>query len=115
MTPNQVIAAFAVALVAAAVILFYLRTQKSRKLRERFGPEYDRAVNEAGNARAETILENREKRVKKFDIRPLEPTARRRFVDEWRLVQARFVDDPHGTISDADRLLGEVMVARGYP
>jgi len=114
MTPNQVIAAFVVVLVVAAV-LFYLRTQKSRKLRERFGPEYDRAVNEAGNARAETILENREKRVKKFDIRPLEPTARRRFVDEWRLVQARFVDDPHGTISDADRLLGEVMVARGYP
>src|SRR5215831_1290403 len=115
MTPNQVIAAFAVALVVAAVIVFYLRTQKSRRLREHFGPEYDRAAKEAGNARAETILENREKRVKEFDIRPLEPTTRRRFVEQWRLVQARFVDDPHGTIGDADRLLGEVMVARGYP
>jgi len=115
MTPNQVIAAFAVALVAAAVILFYLKTQKSRRLREHFGPEYDRAVKEAGNARAETILENREKRVKEFDLHPLELPARRRFVEQWRLVQARFVDDPHGTMGDADRLLGQVMATRGYP
>lgn len=115
MTPNQVIAAFVVVLVVAAVVLFYMRTQKSRRLREHFGPEYERAVNEVGSARAENILENREKRVKKFDIHPLEPSARHRFVEQWRLVQARFVDDPHGTIGDADRLLGHVMVARGYP
>jgi hypothetical protein len=115
MTPNQVMAAFVMVLVVAAVILFYLRAQKSRRLREHFGPEYHRAVNEAGNARAQTILENRAKRVKKFDIHPLEPADRRRLVEQWRLVQARFVDDPHGTVGDADRLLGQVMSARGYP
>ena len=30
-------------------------------------------------------------------------------------VQARFVDDPREAVTEADRLVGEVMAARGYP
>jgi hypothetical protein len=30
-------------------------------------------------------------------------------------VQARFVDDPENALGAADRLLGDVMTARGYP
>jgi len=115
MSQNQVIAIIVAVLVLAAVVLFYLRTQRSKKLRERFGPEYERAVSEAGSNRAEAKLARIEKRVKKYDIRPLEATARDRYVVQWRLVQARFVDDPNGTVGEADRLLGDVMAARGYP
>jgi hypothetical protein len=36
-------------------------------------------------------------------------------VESWRVVQARFVDDPEGSLTEADRLLGQIMAARGYP
>ena len=115
MTQNQVIAIVVGVLVVIAVALFYLRTRKSRRLRERFGPEYDRAVSEAGSSRAEARLEKIEKRVRKYEIRPLEAAARERYLEQWRAVQARFVDDPDRAVGEADRLLGEVMAARGYP
>lgn len=115
MTQNQIIAIIVVVLAVAAVALFYLRTQKSRRLRERFGPEYERAVSEAGSTRAEAKLEKIEKRVRKYEIHPLDAAARERYLDQWRAVQARFVDNPDGTVGEADRLLGEVMTARGYP
>jgi hypothetical protein len=48
-------------------------------------------------------------------IRPLTPSDATRFDGAWRTVQARFVDDPRGAVTEADRLVGEVMAARGYP
>ena len=115
MTQNQVIAIIVAVFVAAVVVLLYLKTQKSRRLRERFGPEYNRAVNEVGSTRAESRLEKLEKRVGNYNIHPLEPATRDRYVQQWRVVQAKFVDDPDDAIGAADRLLGEVMTARGYP
>jgi hypothetical protein len=115
MTQNQVIAIIVAVLAVVTVVVFYLKTQRSRRLRERFGPEYDRAVSEAGSIRAESRLEKLERRVNKYNIRALEPSARDRYVQEWRQVQARFVDDPNNAVGAADRLLGEVMAARGYP
>ena len=115
MTQNQLIAIIVAVLAVVAVALFYLRTQKSKRLREHFGPEYERAVSKAGSARGEAKLEKLEKRVKKYDIHPLDRAARERYIEQWRLVQARFVDDPNATVIEVDRLLGEVMAARGYP
>lgn len=115
MTQNQLIAIIAAVFAVVTVVLIYLRTQKSRRLRERFGPEYERAVSEAGSFRGEAKLEKLEKRVKKYDIHPLEAAARDRFIEQWRLVQERFVDDPNATVDEADRLLSGVMAARGYP
>jgi len=115
MTQNQIIAVILAVLTVAAVFLFYLRTQRSKKLRERFGPEYDRAVSEAGSARGEARLQKLERRVNKYRIRPLEPTARDRYLQRWREMQAKFVDEPHDAVRTADQLLGEVMTARGYP
>jgi hypothetical protein len=102
-----------IAVVAVAILLFVRRRQR---LRSRFGPEYNRAVQETGNKyRAEAKLEKLEKRVEKLSIRPLQPEAARRFHESWRGVQARFVDDPRTALGEADRLLSEVMSARGYP
>ena len=89
---------------------------RSQRLRERFGSEYDRTIRSAGNTRkAEATLEARARRVAKLPIRPLTPSDADRFDAAWRAVQARFVDDPHGSVTEADRLVGEVMAARGYP
>lgn len=109
-----VTAVIVVALIAAGLI--WSRRRQSEHLRDRFGPEYDRAVEaKGGRSKAEAELAEREKRVEKLDIRPLDHAERRDFVGRWSEVQARFVDDPPRAVAFADALLGEVMKARGYP
>jgi hypothetical protein len=105
----------AVALIGAVVWITLSRV-RSQRLRQRFGPEYDHTIRSEGNIRkAEATLEARAKRVQSMHIRPLNADDAMRFDGAWRAVQARFVDDPRGAVTDADRLVGEVMAARGYP
>jgi len=105
-----------VIVVAGIAVLLFVRKRRSERLRNRFGAEYDRAVKEEGNQRhAEAQLEKRAERVESFHVRPLAAPDRARFVDAWRGIQARFVDDPAGTVVQADQLLGDVMSTRGYP
>lgn len=104
-----------IVLVAVVAVLF-LKKRKSEQLQDKFGPEYKRAVEDAGDPRkAEAELVNRQKRVQSFSIRPLLPGDRERFASSWQKIQAEFVDDPQGSITHADALLGDVMAARGYP
>jgi hypothetical protein len=107
----------AVAVVAAMAIAFAIvRKRQSQRLRERFGPEYDRVVRDEGNARkAEGVLEFREKRREKFNIRPLSPAERSGYALRWEEIQARFVDDPREAVALADAAVSEIMQARGYP
>ncbi len=103
------------AVLALGAWLFFRRRQ-SQHLQSRFGSEYEHEVEDKGSRRkAEAELAQREKRVKKLDVRPLEPAARDGFTHRWTKVQARFVDDPPGAVGEADDLLGEVMRTRGYP
>lgn len=116
MTPMAwiVVGIMVVAVIVGAFL--YSRRARSEHLRERFGPEYDRAVEaKGGRTRAEADLTEREKRVEKLDIRQLEPAERREFIERWTDVQARFVDDPARAVAFADALLGDVMKTRGYP
>jgi hypothetical protein len=92
------------------------RRQQSESLRQRFGPEYDRAVNElGGRGKAEAELEARTKRVARLQIVPLSVGEASRFKQSWTALQARFVDDPKAAVVEADRLVYEVMAKRGYP
>jgi hypothetical protein len=110
-----VIAVVAVAVIAGVVVAA-LRTRRTHELKERFGPEYDRVAADAPTRReAEAELHERTKRREGLDIRPLDPGARDRYLDEWEEVQARFVDDPPGAVADADTLIQRVMRERGYP
>jgi FtsZ-interacting cell division protein ZipA len=106
-----------VAVILIAALGFLLsRKKRSQRLRERFGPEYDRVVRKEGEVgRAEGVLEMRAKRREKLEIRPLAPAMRSDFNERWRSVQSQFVDDPKGSVSRADQLVNEVMRARGYP
>ena len=118
MNHNQVLVLVVVILVIvlAAIILMTMRKRRSAKLRERFGPEYDRVLQREGDPRkAEGVLEFREKRREKFKIRPLSSADRTSFATRWNEVQARFVDDPRGAVTVADSLVTDVMQARGYP
>ena len=106
----------AVLIIAILIVWWYSKRQRSAKLQEKFGSEYERTVAEKGDTRkAEDELTDRQKRVSKLEIRPLAADERRRFNDEWQAVQARFVDDPSTAVQDADALVGRVMAARGYP
>src|ERR1700756_4351303 len=105
-----------VAVAVVAIAFFTSRKRRSMKLRERFGPEYDRVLQQEGDPRkAEGVLEFREKRREKFTIRPLSAADKSSFTTRWNEVQARFVDDPTGAATVADSLVTEVMQARGYP
>ena len=104
-----------VVLLAIVAALAYQR-RRSTQLREGFGPEYDRAVEEHGDQRAaESELRERRERRRTYDIRPLGATARDRYAERWRATQAQFVDQPASALSDADTLVAEVMHERGYP
>ena len=102
--------------VVMGIALMRRRQAESAKIRQRFGPEYDRTVKEIGSERrAEAQLADRTKRVEEFSIRELAPTERDRFVQLWTALQSRFVDSPKGAVSEADDLLVLLMQTRGYP
>jgi hypothetical protein len=113
-TPVLVAIIVAAAVVCLALLYFAFRLQ-SKRLHDRFGPEYERSVSELGRSRAEAELHRREKRVSRMQIRPLTESDRKRFASAWRTVQAGFVDDPGGSLAQADHFLTDVMAARGYP
>jgi hypothetical protein len=99
--------------VAVGAVLARRRTER---LQGRFGPEYDRAVQETGKRReAEGLLREREQRRSQMSIRPLTDAARRRYEQDWQLVQAHFVDSPVLAVTEADQLIQSVMRERGYP
>lgn len=107
---------FIAAVVVVALVAMALRQRRTTALRQRFGPEYDRAVEaREGRGAAEADLRDREKQRAQLDIRPLPEGARVRFAQEWRDVQERFVDQPSEAVVAADRLVYGVMEARGYP
>lgn len=104
------------ALLAVAIVFLFLRKRGADGLRLRFGPEYERAVEEAGGRhKAESRLHQREKRVRRLAIKPLTPAEREHYLPAWRDIQTQFVDDPKVAVVGADQLLGEVMAHRGYP
>jgi len=93
-----------------------LDRRRTSRLRERFGPEYDRAVGTSESRReAESDLAAREERRERLEIRPLSAAACARYVDSWQVVQAQFVDNPSTAVASADSLIESVMAERGYP
>jgi hypothetical protein len=107
----------AIAVIAiAAVVVIELRRRRSTELKQRFRSEYDRTVEVEGDRRkAEAALAARAKHVAQLNIRPLSREESERFAESWRRIQSRFVDAPKSAVTEADRLVGEVMSLRGYP
>lgn len=103
-------------IVIGILVTAWRRIQRSNQLQERFGSEYDRTLEEAGDRRqAERELEQRVAHVKKLNIRPLTAEEVNRHALEWQETQREFVDEPLAALQKADRLIREVLKARGYP
>ena len=111
-----IVIAVLVIVVIAVVAWSMSRRKRSERLREHFGPEYERTVGELGDDRAaEAELLQREKKRKKLDIVELTPEARQEHAATWLKVQAEFVDAPSEAVGRAERLVTRVMRERGYP
>ena len=96
--PKLIVLVAAVIVIIAALAWLYVRKRRSTTadLRQKFGPEYERAVLKHGSERkAEAKLADREKRVEKLNIRDLDPMEHERFLKRWESVQSRFVDSPN--------------------
>jgi FtsZ-interacting cell division protein ZipA len=116
MSTGAIVAIIVVLIIVAAVLVGMAAANRRRRLRERFGPEYDRAVSEHSSRReAEAELAEREKHVRELDIRPLSPAARSQYMSEWTAVQEQFVDAPQAAVTGAQTLVSAVMEDRGYP
>jgi hypothetical protein len=102
--------------VVVAIVVVAIPQLRSRSLRQRFGPEYERAIDEEGDRRgAEAELRGRVKRRDALEIRDLEPAAREAYAQQWLQVQQHFIDAPEQTVAEADGLVQTVMRERGYP
>ena len=111
-----IVVAVVVVVVIAIVGYQMARKRRTTQLREQYGPEYDRAVEQAESQHeAESELRGRVKRHEQLELRSLDSTEREDFKRRWSDVQAQFVDDPSTAVRNADELVVEVMSARGYP
>jgi hypothetical protein len=109
-----------VLLVATLVAIFLIarerRKAQSRHLQERFGPEYGRVLSTVGDrGKAEAELTARERRVERLQLIALPAAEATRFARDWEVLQSRFVDNPNGVVNEADQLVRELMLKRGYP
>lgn len=117
MSPTQIIVIVLVVLVIVAAIAVAVRTiGRRRALRSRFGPEYDRVVQEQDSrSAAERELRDRERRHAELTLTPLSPESRARYAAAWEELQIRFIDSPGETVGDADELVTRLIEERGYP
>ena len=121
--------AIVVAVVVLAGVAAYLRWgapslagrlsstgPSSRRLRRKYGPEYDRLYAEHGDhAVVQQELGRREADRATLSIVALDEPERDRLTAGWANAQADFLDDPGGAARRAEQLIGEVLAVRGYP
>ena len=103
-------------IMGVILALIFSGRNRSERLRDQFGTEYDLTVDTLGSKKkAQTELDERKEYVKTLNIRPLSITERERYLADWVSVQSKFVDEPGQAIIDADGLIMEVMQIRDYP
>lgn len=115
-TTTLIIVAVLALVVGGLLGMAVMRAQRTKRLKDRFGPEYEHTMERAGDKRhAERELEERIEHVHQLNIRPLSEEEVNRYSLEWQETQREFVDEPLAALQKADRLIREVMKARGYP
>ena len=115
-TMQLVLVAVVFLIIGVVVAMALMRVQRTKRLRDRFGPEYERAINEIGDKRqAENELDSRLAHVNTLNIRPLTAEEVNRYALDWQKTQTEFVDEPLTALQKADQLIRDVMKTRGYP
>ncbi len=114
--PAGIIVAVVAVVVVAALAMGVMTAARRRRLRQRFGPEYDRVVGERDSKRkAEAELTRRERRVRALGIHPLTDSTRAGYTRRWASLQERFADMPADAVAASQILVADVMNERGYP
>jgi hypothetical protein len=103
-----------VIILAAAAVVAAAQLRRAR-MRRQFGPEYDRMAKELGRRKADAELAARARRVSELGIHPLTAEQQASYVGDWTAVQERFVDAPAQAVTEAGKLIWDVMRDRGYP
>jgi hypothetical protein len=115
-TTQLVLVAVVFLIIGGVIAMAAMRLQRTKRLKDRFGPEYERAISEMGDKRqAESELDARLAHVNTLKIRPLTAEEVNRYALEWQGTQTEFVDEPLTALQKADRLIREVMKDKGYP
>jgi len=116
MPAGAIAAIIIVAVIAIVVALAMSTVTRRRKLRQRFGSEYDRLVADTGSARkAREELDNRERHVRSLEIRPLSAGIHESYTMSWPDLQESFVDQPDAAVASAERLVTNLIADRGFP
>jgi hypothetical protein len=116
MSTGTIVAVIVIVVLAVALAAALITSTRHRRLRERFGPEYDRILEQTASRRkAEAVLTQRERRVKGLEIHPLDPATHAKRAGQWGDIQERFVDSPGNAVAEAQLLVIAVMTERGYP
>jgi hypothetical protein len=80
---NSTISLIVSIVALAGVVFLYIERQNTRRLKSHFGSEYGRAIEQEGSVRrAEAVLDQRQRRVAKYPIRPLTREERDRYTAE---------------------------------
>jgi hypothetical protein len=116
MSTTAIVVIVVVIVVVAALAVGLTAAQRRRRLRQRFGPEYDRAVGEHDSRlKAEAELTQRERRVRDLHLQPLSESARTSYAQQWEGLQEQFVDAPADAVAASQILVTAVLKERGYP
>jgi hypothetical protein len=109
----------ALALIVAGLVRFGRQRRQRRvradALRDRFGPEYDRAVGSNGRWEGERALESRLAEYGDLEHPSLSPRVREEHTETWRRLQLAFIDSPERSVREAEHLVVTVMEERGFP
>ncbi|WP_051944173.1 hypothetical protein [Streptacidiphilus rugosus] len=117
MPVQWVVALVAVVAVAICAVVTVRSRSGSRRLRERFGAEYETALTaHQGNARrAERALRERERRLDAVPLRAPDAAGAEQVRSRWRGLQRQFVDAPAAVLGCAVEALEELLDDMGLP
>src|SRR5260370_18856556 len=95
MAKTTIVVIIGAVIVVAALLAGLMAAQRRRRLQRRFGPEYDRLVDQRDSRlKAEAELTQRDRRVRRLDIRPLTEQSRARSPPQWPGLQPTLVQRP---------------------
>lgn len=105
-----------VGLIIWGIVAASRRKSEREQLRERYGAEYDRTLAMHRNSRSAIAdLKERERLHEDLELNDLNDADRDLIRRHMATLQYRFVDDPSDVMLQTERVVTEVLRAKGYP